>query len=127
MTIELNDDERAALSDAIDLARNDQEHYLDFGNPEVDYAAEWREVAGEKAKLWATLARVSAKLGFRPAAEVALSEAFAEEAKQERDERCACQHCGLPIEVSEPSTELDGDHYHDKCAALHSEGEKQND
>jgi hypothetical protein len=35
---------------AIGLALDDQEHYLKTGNPAVDYADEWPEVAATKAE-----------------------------------------------------------------------------
>jgi hypothetical protein len=56
--ITLTPEEVEALGYALDLAYDDQSAYLDTGNPEVDYGAEWPEVARIKARQYSALARL---------------------------------------------------------------------
>ena len=59
----IDDDLRDALEWAIGLALGDQEHYLKFGNPEVDYDDEWPRVAMERAATLDRLAMVCLQMG----------------------------------------------------------------
>jgi hypothetical protein len=63
-TLTLNETERAAIGYALDLAHNDQEHYLDYGAPDVDYGPEWPETAREKAAGFIVLGQIGESLGF---------------------------------------------------------------
>lgn len=54
--IDFTPEEVAALVAAADMALDDQEHYLDYGDPEKDYGSDWPEAAALKAQLFQTLA-----------------------------------------------------------------------
>ena len=64
MMIDLTEDERNAICAAAGMAIDDQENYLDYGDPLVDYGQEWPEVAQTKAESFQDLAGVLQKLGF---------------------------------------------------------------
>lgn len=59
----VNPDQKQALMWAIDLATDDQEHLLNYGNPAVDYGAEWPDVARTKADQLRLLAAMCMQLG----------------------------------------------------------------
>lgn len=63
-TITLTDAQRYALGYALDLAADDQNNYLSYGSPEVDYGKEWPEIAKERAEKFIALGRVGELLGF---------------------------------------------------------------
>jgi hypothetical protein len=69
MTLTITQDERDAIGEALDLAHSDQEHYLHYGNPEIDYGTEWEETAQAKAATFRLLGQVGEKLGFHGEAE----------------------------------------------------------
>ncbi|MEP7366770.1 MAG: hypothetical protein ABI972_26220 [Acidobacteriota bacterium] len=56
-------EQEASLLWAIELALDDQEHYLKFGNPVLDYADEWPEVAATKAEQLNNLAAICDQIG----------------------------------------------------------------
>jgi hypothetical protein len=59
----INSDQKQALMWAIDLATDDQEHLLNYGNPALDYGAEWTDVARTKADQLRLLAAMCMQLG----------------------------------------------------------------
>jgi hypothetical protein len=42
--------DRETIGYVLDLAYSDQEHYLHYGDPEIDYGAEWEATDGAKAQ-----------------------------------------------------------------------------
>jgi hypothetical protein len=48
---------------ALELALDDQRHYLNVGNPKLDYDGEWPEVAATKAEQFCNLASICEQLG----------------------------------------------------------------
>ena len=59
----IDDDLKLALEWAIELALDDQEHYLQNGDPVVDYGKEWQETAAMKAGMLNGLATVCRQMG----------------------------------------------------------------
>lgn len=61
---ELNREEREALQDTLALSLEEQLHYLDNGDPHIDYGNEWPFSAEVKATQAEITSRACAKLGF---------------------------------------------------------------
>jgi hypothetical protein len=59
----LTTEEIEALVDVVLLGIEEQEQYLIYGNPEVDYAGEWREEAERKATMFQIAGLALLKLG----------------------------------------------------------------
>lgn len=59
---EFSEEQVRALEWAIEFAWEDQSHYLSFGDPALDYGAEWPEVKQAKADLFDQLAGILAAL-----------------------------------------------------------------
>jgi hypothetical protein len=57
-------DMRAAIGCALDLAFQDQEHWLEHGSPTIDYGREWARVRFLKAEEYRELSKLGARLGF---------------------------------------------------------------
>jgi len=60
---------RDAIRYALDLAFEDQDHYLRQGNPILDYGREWEEVKQLKAGRYRDLANLGEKLALEGEAE----------------------------------------------------------
>ena len=58
MNVKLTDEMRDAISFAISLAVDDQEHWMNYGDPGTDYGDEWPEVARSKAAGFTEMAQV---------------------------------------------------------------------
>jgi len=58
-------DRREALGQLLDLAYDDQAHYLSLGDPEKDYAREWLETARNKAVFYQECAKIEQELGSK--------------------------------------------------------------
>jgi hypothetical protein len=56
-------DQKDALTAAVSLAMDDQEHYLKSGDFDVDYGDEWAEAAALKAEMWRNVAGAFRELG----------------------------------------------------------------
>lgn len=82
MNVELTQEEAAAICSAAGYAVEDQEHWLDCGDPQIDYGDEWEEVAANKAEDFHNLASALRKLDFGGMADSCdtLAEQFTEEA-----------------------------------------------
>jgi len=63
MYIDLTEDERDGLIEAIDRALDDRRYYLQSGSPESDYGDEWPETAREEARRWMNCASALRKFG----------------------------------------------------------------
>jgi hypothetical protein len=50
MLTNATNEERDAIEWALELALDDQQHYLDYGNPQLDYGKDWPEIASDRAK-----------------------------------------------------------------------------
>lgn len=81
MTVELTPEEIDAIEAAVELARDDQSSYLQYGGPERDYDDEWPSVARRKSEMWDTLAGLFSKLGLGNQMLRALAEEFDEAAR----------------------------------------------
>ena len=92
-SLELTDKELDALEIVIGLALSDQHHYLQSGDPEVDYGEEWPEDAAAKAETWThmkAICRALGLMGFASSAEI-LAQDFNEAA---HDGCGLCVTCG---------------------------------
>lgn len=71
----LTSDQEEALGWVLDLAHDDQESYLHYGNQKVDYGDEWPEAAKQKAAYCRHIAEIA---GINGECErwTALAEAF---------------------------------------------------
>jgi len=56
---------RHAIGYALDLAFDDQEHYLKCGNPKTDYSGDWEEARRSKADKYRALAKLGDRLSFQ--------------------------------------------------------------
>jgi hypothetical protein len=61
---DLTPDEIEALGYVLDLAHDDQEHYLAYGSPSTDYGSEWPETQAMKARMFRAVASAVIKLGL---------------------------------------------------------------
>ena len=62
-TIRMNEDRRTAILWAIQKAVEELEYYVNNGNPEMDYAAEWPDVAKDNIARLESLAVICDELG----------------------------------------------------------------
>lgn len=60
----LNQAEVDALGEILDLAHGDQQHYLQVGDPHIDYGDEWPFTAQTKAERFRLIAAIGEKLGL---------------------------------------------------------------
>lgn len=52
------------IGDLLDIAYDDQSHYLQFADPQTDYGDEWPEVAKTKAARFCGFARLAVAVGL---------------------------------------------------------------
>lgn len=62
LKLSITSEQIEALGVVLDLAHGDQEQWLKYGDPHVDYGAEWPEVANRKAKQFRAIANFAGPL-----------------------------------------------------------------
>ena len=62
--IALTEEEREALGYILDLAAEDQDQYLKYGDPHADYGNEIGEAFKNKARMFRTIGTLAYRMGF---------------------------------------------------------------